>query len=224
MAFPRSTLVLSAVLASCAPAITQERMDASLAAMDTSFSAAARAASESAPGDLKRLALPVRDHLSAVQYCSFMIRHINATDPTPLKEARARAGWLDSKDQPPEDASAAIDWGALFPSLRMPPGYFPKSASAASGPKVYYDAEVGVCALLSTNDAGADERTLAWLASPASGWKERRQPKGSPWRLFMLRDPNIFTDNLAVFHAVLPDAAKRAGISSADVVVMIGLP
>jgi hypothetical protein len=221
---PIVPLLLSAALATSAPDNFQAQLDARLAAMNASIAAAQRESQATLAPELAQLSLPVRDHLSAVQYCAFMIRHLNTPDPAPILAARTQAGWLDAVKGAPlaEGLDESIEWGSLGMRLEHP--YFSKTNTDLGGPRVYIATQDGACTILTTNDPGASERTLAWLGSAKSGWKEFPHGREQRWRFFKVRNPNTWSAGIAIFHAVVPPAAQKAGVSSADVIAMTGLP
>jgi hypothetical protein len=211
-----------ALLSSCSTGPTQrdvDRLSQLMDGLDQAMAEAKAEAARSAAAEFAQLRLPVTDHLSAVQYCAFQLRSIGAA-PELLNQARARSGFGPAEPPVAPAVIDAIDFGALFPTLRDPPLFDRKLA----GRRVYADNAVGACTLLTFDEPGAAERTRAWLASPASGWVERRGRRRAPWRVYAVRDPTLLQDTLVIFEALVPEPARAQGVSAVHVVAMAGLP
>ncbi len=170
-------------------------------------------------GELDGLALPVKHHLSAVQYCAFVLRHVEA-DERVIATARERAGWrvVDG----PSPSTGPIDLETLYPIIRSPPS-FTRQAPATSTGRTYLDPDVGTCTILTIGEPGAQERTAAWLKSPDSKWVKAGGNRS--WRAYKVRAPErMLQHDLRVIEAVLPADAKSAGITGLHVVALTGLP
>jgi hypothetical protein len=163
----------------------------------------------------------VTDHLSAVRYCAFVLRHIEA-DHNVLTAARQRAAWQQSEG--PRPSILGFDFGSLFPVIQTEPSFSHQaSVRPGSASQTYLEPDVGVCTILTTGEQGAQQKAAEWLRARDSLWVTAGQ--SGAWRSYKLRKPVRLTQvDVRIFEAVLPAEAKNNGITGLHVVALTGLP
>lgn len=201
--------------------VSQERLDASIKQLEQGYADAKTTSTGNAPKQLDLLRLPATDTISALSYCAFFIRYLNSSDPSPIEEAHRRVGFQPSQAKAFETAKL-VGFGDLFPTIDPLSLSFDRTVGGDLRERVFFDSGTGNCSVLS-READASDKLVAWLRSSESGLAEL-PTRNKAWKVYGYKQPTAWEQSIRVFNAVPTKAMAGAGVTSATVVAIVGLP